>query len=203
MFFIGADPPYLLDLLVGRLPTATRHRISPFLSFFRHFHCKNLTHPPRTQIFQNSFQTFLIPCGFLLANKWPPMILTGPSFYCHRQTRFNLCILLLLIIGGVEINPSLSSSVNLTFGMLNTRSVVNKAPLLHSLIADNKLYFLALTETMTPVIKNAPAPPGYRIAHVHRENLDKTRGGGFADIHHDSINVSPRNHDTHLSNSNW
>ena len=85
----------------------------------------------------------------------------------------SLCILLLLIIGGVEVNPSLSSSVNLTFGLLNTRSVVNKAPLLHSLIADNDLSLLALTETWVksddpPVIKNDPAPPGYRIAHIHR-----------------------------------
>ena len=74
-----------------------------------------------------------------------------------------------------------SSSVNLTLGSLNTRSVVNKAPLLHSLIADNDLSLLALTETWVksddpPVIKNAPAPPGYRIAHVHRENPDQTRG---------------------------
>ena len=49
---------------------------------------------------------------------------------------------------------------------------------------------------MTPrVIKNDPAPPGYRIAHIHRENPDQTRGGGLAIIHRDSINVSPRNHD--------
>ena len=95
--------------------------------------------------------------------------------------------------------PGPSSSVNLIFGMLNTRSVVNKAPLLHSLIADNDLSILALTETWIktddpPAIKNDPAPPGYRITHVHRENADKTRGGGLAVIHQDSINVSPRSH---------
>ena len=50
------------------------------------------------------------------------------------------------------------------------------------------------------MIKNDPAPPGYRITHVHRENPDQTRGGGLALIHHDSINVSPRKHDfTHTS----
>ena len=63
------------------------------------------------------------------------------------KTRFNFSILLLLIIGGIEVNPGPSSSLNLTFGLLNTRSVVNKAPLLHCLIADNDLSFLALTET--------------------------------------------------------
>ena len=45
------------------------------------------------------------------------------------------------------------------------------------------------------MIKNDPAPPGYRIVHIHRENPDQTWGGGLAIIHHDSINVSPRNHD--------
>ena len=128
------------------------------------------------------------------------MFLIGPPFYYRRQTRFNLCILLLLIIGGVEVNPDSSSSVRLTFGSLNTRSVVNKAPLLHSLIADNDLSLLALTKTWVksddpPMIKNDPAPPGYRIAHIHRENPDQSRGGGLAIIHRESINVSPRNHD--------
>ena len=44
------------------------------------------------------------------------------------------------------------------------------------------------------MIKNDPAPPGYRITHVHRENPDQTRGGGLAIVYRDSINVSPRNH---------
>ena len=109
---------------LGRPQTAIRRRISPFLSFFRNFHRGNRTNPPRTQIFSNSFPFFLIPPGLLLANKWPPMFLTGPPFYYCRRTQFNLCILLLLIIGGVEVNPSPSVSVNLTFGSLNTRSVV-------------------------------------------------------------------------------
>ena len=46
------------------------------------------------------------------------------------------------------------------------------------------------------MIKNDPAPPGYRITHVHRENPDQTRGGGLAIVYRDSINVSPRNHNT-------
>ena len=66
--------------------------------------------------------------------------------------------------------------------------------------------FLALTETWIktddpPVIKNDPAPPGYRITHEHRENPDQTRGGGLAVIHQDSINVSPRNHN--ITNSSF
>ena len=114
-------------------------------------------------------------------------------------------MLLLLIIGGVEVNPGPSPSNNLTFGMLNIRSVVNKAPLLHSLITDHDLSILALTETWVktddpPAIKNSPAPPGYRITHVHRDNPDQTRGGGLAVIHRDTIDVQPRKHNlTHSS----
>ena len=56
-----------------------------------------------------------------------------------------------MIIGGVEVNPGPSSSLNLNFGILNTMSVVNKAPLLHCLITDNDLSFLALTETWVKI----------------------------------------------------
>ena len=116
-----------------------------------------------------------------------------------RRTRLNLSLLLLLIIGGIEVNLGPSSSLNLTFGMLNTRSVVNKAPLLHSLITDNDLSILAITETWVkpddpPVIINGPAPPGYRILHVHRDNPDQNLGGGLAVIHRDTINIQPRKH---------
>ena len=91
--------------------------------------------------------------------------------------------------------------------MLNTRSVVNKAPLLQSLITDNDLAILAITETWVksddppwvksddpPVIINGPAPPGYRILHVHRDNPDQNRGVGLAVIHRDTINIQPRKH---------
>ena len=51
---------------LGRPKSTTRRRISPFLSFFRHFHRCNLTHPPWTQIFSHSFQTFF-------DTTWPPL----------------------------------------------------------------------------------------------------------------------------------
>ena len=145
-FFVGIVPPLSLDLSAGRKqPLAIVfhpfcHFSVTFIATIQHIH-------PELRFFQTHSKLLLLSPGLLLANKWPPMILTGPSFYCRRRTRLNVCILLLLIIGGVEVNPGPSSSVNLTFGMLNTRSVVNKAPLLHSLIADNDLSFLALTET--------------------------------------------------------
>ena len=79
-----------------------------------------------------------------------------------------------------------------------------KAPLLHSLMDDNEISILALTETWIrsddpPVIKNGPAPPGYRILHVHRDSnqpagSDQTRGGGLALVYQDGIQISPHKH---------
>ena len=118
---------------LGRPQTANGRRISSFLSFFRHFHRGNRTHPPRTQIFSNSFPIFS-------DTTWPPLGKQMTTHVSHRTSillpppnSVQSCILLLLIIGGVEVNPGPSSSVNLTFGSLNSRSVVNKAPLLHRL----------------------------------------------------------------------
>ena len=61
---------------------------------------------PEFRFFQTRCQLLLIPPGLLLANKWPPMFLTGPPFYCRRRTRFNPCILLLLIIGELKSIPA-------------------------------------------------------------------------------------------------
>ena len=129
-------------------------------------------------------------------------ILLQPPFHCRRRTRANLFTLLLLIVGGVEVNPGPTS--NFRLGMLNTRSIVNKAPLLHSLMDDNEISILALTETWIrsddpPVIKNGPAPPGYRILHVHHDSnqpagSDLTRSGGLALIYQDGIQISPHKH---------
>ena len=135
---------------------------------------------------------FHISPGLFSLNKWPLLTLTGPPFHCSHRTRLNHSMLLLLIIGGVEVNPGPSSSPNLTIGMLNTRSVVNNAPLLHSLITDNDLSILAITVTWVksddpPVIINGPAPPGYCSLHVHQDNPDQNRGGGLAVIHRDTI----------------
>ena len=146
VFFVGAAWPLSLDHSAGR-----KQPIAVEFHHFCHFSLtfiKAIAHiQPELIFLKTQCHFLLIPPGLLLANKWPPMFLTGPPLYCRRRTRFNLCILLLLIIGGVEINPGPSSSVNLTFGSLNTRLVVSKAPLLHSLIADNDLSLLALTET--------------------------------------------------------
>ena len=58
---------------------------------------------------------------------------------------------LLLLLGGVESNPGPAAAAaapsSIVCGLLNARSVVNKAAVIHDVIADNKLAVLALTET--------------------------------------------------------
>ena len=149
------------------------------------------------------FAALFRPAPYLFRTKLASFaILLQPPFHCRRRTRANLFTLLLLIIGGVEVNPGPTS--NFRLGVLNTRSIVNKAPLLHSLMDDNEISILALTETWIrsddpPVIKNGPAPPGYRILHVHRDSnqpagSDLMRGGGLALIYQDGIQISPHKH---------
>ena len=185
MFSVGADPPLSPDL-----PTDFKQQVAAtfhcFSQFFTTFTATNPhIHPGLTFLpFRSPFS--LMSPGLLLTNQWPSMLLIGPSFHCLRWTRFNLSILLLMTIGGIEVNPGLSSSLNLTFGLLNTRSVVNKAPRTAPL--PNRWQWLVLPGTdrnmgqnwRPPVIKSDPAPPGYRITHVHRDNPDQTRGGGLA-----------------------
>ena len=65
---------------LGRPQTATRRRISPFLSFFRHFHRGNRTHPTWTRIFSNSFPTFA-------DTAWPPL---GKQMATHVSRRTSL-----------------------------------------------------------------------------------------------------------------
>ena len=75
--------------------------------------------------------------------------------------------LLLLILGGVESNPGPSSvSGHVTLGLLNARSAVHEAPLLHDAIAEYKLDMLVVTETWMkstnhPAINHDNAPTGY------------------------------------------
>jgi len=78
--------------------------------------------------------------------------------------------------------------------LLNARSVVNKAAVIHDVIADNKLAVLALTETwMTSdapaAIKLDIAPPGFQVLHQPRGSSTDKRGGGVAIIHRDDISV--------------
>ena len=122
------------------------------------------------------------------------MILTGRGVFLA---------LLLLLSGNVELNPgpichpqASSSSTSINLVSLNVRSSVGKSALIHSIIADEGIDVLALSETWIQqdapsVILQDPAPEGYRIIHVHRQIVvdGPTRGGGLAIISRDSISV--------------
>lgn len=99
---------------------------------------------------------------------------------------------LLLLCAGIEPNPGPPSC--LKFGVLNTRSVLNKAVHLHDLIADRRLHIVALTETWMQsdapaAIQLDTAPSGYQVIHRPRGSSSDRRGGGVALIYRDSIHM--------------
>lgn len=113
-----------------------------------------------------------------------------------RPKKSRLLVVMLLLISGIEPNPGPQSSTSV-LGLLNVRSMVNKAALIHDVIKDNKLDMLAVTETWvydnSPNIhKHEAAPEGYDVIHVHRapkNSSGNAHGGGIALIHRDEIIV--------------
>jgi len=135
--------------------------------------------------------------------------LMGPA----RPRLTVLIIALILLAGDVEVNPGPEASdhnnnniINvdksnwINVGSLNCCSVANKVALVHSIILDHDLDFMALNETWfttdTPIsIMNDIAPkPGYSSLHAPRPivNGGASRGGGLSIIHRDTVVV--RNH---------
>ena len=103
-------------------------------------------------------------------------------------------------MAGVERNPGPARTIRLqqlSLGLINAQSIVNKAALIHDLITDNSLDLLAITETWVyddspDVHKHEAAPSGYSITHAHRQPMpgcDKVRGGGIALIHRENIQI--------------
>src|SRR5277367_4179580 len=102
------------------------------------------------------------------------MLLTNLStiaFYRIRMSSphvsYHPILSFLLLLGGVEPNPGPAPILapRHNAGLLNVRSAVNKAALLHALIDGEKLDFLAVTETWLrsddpPAILDDIAPPG-------------------------------------------
>lgn len=102
---------------------------------------------------------------------------------------------LLLFIGGIEANPGPVTESHIRVGLLNVRSAVQKAALIHETIHDKKLDILILTETWLreddpAAIKNDIAPPGYRALHSFRKGLKgkNSRGGGISLIFQQDFN---------------
>jgi hypothetical protein len=111
----------------------------------------------------------------------------------YHQSHRNAFIALLLLMGNVEPNPG-PQMIN--FGLMNARSSVNKAALIHDVISYHRLDIVAVTETgmlsdNSAAIKQDIAPVGYHVLHACRgSSADVHRGGGVAIIHRDSFNVS-------------
>ena len=79
------------------------------------------------------------------------LIASSGCFYrpSSRRSTSASVVALLLLLGGVEANPGPSSTTynGVAFGLLNARSAVHKAALIHDVICYRKLDVLALTET--------------------------------------------------------
>jgi hypothetical protein len=100
-------------------------------------------------------------------------------------------VALLLVLGGVELNPG--PAAPLALGVINARSAVQKAALLHDVITDHRLDLLVVTETWMrsthpEAITKGVAPQGYDVIHSFRDSGD--RGGGVALIYSDELQAS-------------
>ena len=112
---------------------------------------------------------------------------------------------LLLLAGDVTANPGPAAAVRSSgsisdqltvrskIGILNCRSAINKAALIHDLISDRQLDALFLSETWfnvdTPsAILDDVAPPHYAVLHVPRPRVPDgpSRGGGLAVVYRQS-----------------
>ena len=89
---------------------------------------------------------------------------------------------------------STNKGESLKFGLINARSAVNKAGLLHSLIETCDLKVLAVTETWVSAdspecVKLDLAPTGFSVFHQHRRSGKK--GGGTCVIYNNVFKISP------------
>ena len=105
----------------------------------------------------------------------------------------SLVATLLLLSGDIELNPGPSAVNSLNFAVVNARSAVQKAAVIHSVIEELQLDCLALTETWIKsshpdTIKRDLAPPEFTVFHTHRPN-DKV-GGGVAFIVREELGAS-------------
>ena len=107
---------------------------------------------------------------------------------------------LLLLLGGVQLNPGPTISARstprdaLSLGVLNVRSARRKAALIHDVIDDHRLDALALRKTWIPsdapdAVKLDVCPPGYQVLHRHRGTSDQ-RGRGVALVYRDTIKAT-------------
>lgn len=122
-----------------------------------------------------------------------PASLIDRRFSPTPQRKFHLFTLLL--IAGVETNPGpvQNHSTSLHYGLLNVRSAVNKAAVIHDLLDSHKLDFTFFTETWflrtdPPALTEDIAPGGFSTLHSFRDGRKKSRGGGISLVYRDCLN---------------
>jgi hypothetical protein len=122
-----------------------------------------------------------------------------------RRSIYSIIVGLQLFSGNVELNlgpPSVAKrnlpASHINFGCFNIRSVVHKTTLLHDLIANFKLDFVALSETWIqldtpPTIQLDVAPTGFRVLHVPRIPVSggPVCGGDLAVVYRETFPVRP------------
>ena len=119
------------------------------------------------------------------------------SVCLHRKVSpvlsFRLSFLLILA-GDVSLNPGPKSTLNnLTFGLVNARSVKNKTAAVSDLVSSKNIDILALTETWlredeTNYLLSDVTPGGFCLAHKPR---NKKCGGGVAFMVSSLVKFSP------------
>jgi len=123
-----------------------------------------------------------------------------PACIPTTTSPLDVLVALLLLFGGVELNPGPMTSARSTprdtlpLGVLNVRSARCKAALTHDVIDDHRLDALALTEIWIPsdapdAVKLDACPPGYQVLHRHRGTSDQL-GGGVALVYRDTIKAT-------------
>ena len=106
--------------------------------------------------------TAVVHCA-AVTHEWPASIIVSPSLLSaidrrllyvtnasqiisarRRQSPSAALVVLLLLRAGVESNPGpASNTTNIRLGLLNTRSAVHKATVIHDIIRDNCLDVIA------------------------------------------------------------
>jgi len=98
-------------------------------------------------------------------------------------------VAMLLLLGGVKPNPG---PAGIRFGLVNSRSAITKAALIHDTISHHCLEVLVVTETwmhadLPPAVVDDSAPPDYAVIHRYRPS---GQGGGVAIVHRRGLKVS-------------
>ena len=129
-----------------------------------------------------------LPCLFVCTHRK----LLSPTIYRPRPNIF--LPLLLLLSGGVSLNPGPTISNRIRMATVNVRSIRQKSASFSDLVATKSLDVIAITETWLKAKETSAAladitPQGYSLIHEPRRG--KQGGGGVAIMPNNKFDVSP------------